>query len=141
MFGKSTLFSIFDVKNAFHQIDMEEYDKEKTAFSTQNGHWEYNKMPFGLCNAPMIFQRFMNMTLAGLTGEMCLVYLDDILVFSSNDIEDHHIRKISLVFDRLREANIKLKPGKCQFLMPEVKYLGHIISSQGIKPDPVKILQ
>lgn len=135
--GNANLFSVFDVTSAYHQIDMEEVDKPKTAFSTPDGHWEFNKMPFGLSNSPSTFQRFMNVTLSGLTGDICLVYLDDILVFNHLGPRDH-IGKLKRVFDRLREANIKLKPSKSQFLMQEVKYLGHLISKDGIKPDPEK---
>lgn len=109
--GYANLFSVFDVTSAYHQIDMEECDKPKTAFSTQDSHWEYNKMPFGLSNSPSTFQRFMNVTLSGLTGDICLVYLDDILVFNHLGVEDH-VESLKRVFYRLREANIKLKPSK-----------------------------
>lgn len=79
--GKATLFSSFDVRSSYHQIDIEESVK-KTAFSTLEEHWEYNKMPFGLVNSPSAFQRFINVALSGLTDHIYLAYLDDIIVFS-----------------------------------------------------------
>jgi transposase InsO family protein len=136
-FCGANLFTVLDVTSAFHQIDMEEQDKEKTAFTTPDGHYEFNKLPFGLMNSPSTFQRFMNTTLSGLTGEICLVYLDDILVFNSGGVSDH-LSKLSRVLDRIRDANIKLKPSKCEFLVSTVKYVGHIISQDGIRPDPSK---
>lgn len=138
LFGKSNLFSTFDVNNAYHQIPLAPEAIEISAFSTPDGHYEYTRMPFGLVNAPSTFQRFANAMLAGLTTEMCMVYLDDIIVFNSNGVEDH-IRQLALVFQRLIDANITLKPSKCKFLLKEVKYLGHIISEEGIKPDPQKV--
>lgn len=137
-FYSSSLFSVLDISQAFHQIEMEEEDKEKTAFTTMFGHYEYNKMPFGLVNSPSTFQRFMNATLSGLIGELCLVYLDDIIVYSPDDLPDH-LRRLTNIFERLRSANVRLKPNKCKFLVSEVKYLGHIISKDGLKPDPDKL--
>ncbi|KAG5863603.1 hypothetical protein JTB14_014315 [Gonioctena quinquepunctata] len=118
--GSGSLFSIIDVAEAYHQIDMEEKYIPLTGFSTFQGHYEYLEMPFGLVNAPSTFQRFMNITLAGLTGELCLVYLDDIIIFNSAGIEDH-IEKLRQVFEGLREANVVLKPKKCSFLLKKVK--------------------
>lgn len=133
--GDQVWFSVIDVAEAYHQIDMEESDIPLTGFSTFQGHYEYLKMPFGLCNAPRTFQNFINLTLSGLTGESCMVYLDDIIVFSSQGVEDH-LKKLEEVFARLDEVNIKLKPAKCNFMMKKVKYLGHIITQQGVQPDP-----
>lgn len=138
-FGHSSIFSTFDITSAYHQISIEESDKQKTAFSTPDGHWEFNKMPFGLSNAPSTFQRFIICTLAGLIGSSCLVYLDDIIVHSSKGIKDH-LQQLAKLFDRLREANIKLKPSKCNFVKDQVTYLGYIICKDGIKPDPSKIV-
>lgn len=138
-FGKANLFSTLDVRSAYHQIDMVEGDKEKTAFSTLGEHWEFNKMPFGLVNSPSTFQRFINVTLSGLTGQICLAYLDDIIIFNSAGIDDH-LEKLALVFERLRDANIKLKPDKCFLLMKQIKYLGHVISEDGIRPDSEKFI-
>ena len=93
-------------------------------------------MPFGLTNAPATFQRLMECVLAGLTGEQCLIYLDDIIVFSSTFEE--HLRRLANVFAALREAGLKLKPSKCFFAQKEVHYLGHVISAAGVSPDPAK---
>ena len=115
---------------------MDPSDKEKTAFSTPFGLYQFRVMPFGLCNAPSTFQRLMELVLRGLQWETCLVYLDDIIIFS-HTIEEH-LQRLKEVFDRLREAGLKLKPGKCHLLQKSVHYLGHIVSSNGVETDPGK---
>lgn len=102
---------------------MEEHDKEKTAFSTTSGHYEFNVMPFGLTNAPATFHRLMECVLAGLKGEQCLIYLDDIIVFSGTFQE--HFKRLSNLFSALRVGGLKLKPKKCYFAQKEVAYLEH----------------
>ena len=94
-------------------------------------------MPFGLTNAPATFQRLMECTLAGLSGMHCLIYLDDIIVFSENFAD--HLTRLSSVFDRLRVVGLKLKPEKCHFAKAHVTYLGHVISNEGITPYKAKI--
>ena len=94
-------------------------------------------MPFGLVNAPATFQMLMNMILKGLTWKHCLVYIDDIIVWSVSF--ENHLKHLNLVFQRLRDANLTLKALKCSFAKPEVNYLGHIISKDGIKVNPFKI--
>ena len=94
-------------------------------------------MPFGLTNAPATFQRLMECVLAGLTEEQCLIYLDDIVVFSRTFEE--HIERLGNVFQALRQAGLTLKLSKCAFARREVKYLGHIVSAAGVRPDPTKI--
>ena len=116
---------------------VEDRDKEKTAFSTPAGHFEFNVMPFRLTNAPATFQRLMEYVLAGLAGEECLIYLDDVIIFSSS-FKDHLLR-LTKVFQALQKVGLQLKPTKCQFAHREVKYLGHIFFEQGIKPDPDKL--
>ena len=116
---------------------MEESDKEKTAFSTMNGHFEFNVMPFGLTNAPATFQRLMECVLAGLTYEQCLIYLDDVIVFSSTF--DEHLHRLRNVLAALREAHLQLKLSKCSFACTEVTYLGHVVSAKGVTPDPQKV--
>ncbi|KAL5494037.1 hypothetical protein EMCRGX_G015306 [Ephydatia muelleri] len=113
-----------------------EDDKEKTAFSTEKGHFEFNVMPFGLTNAPATFQRLMECILAGLTGEQCLIYIDDIIVFSASFPE--HLERLTNVFLKLQDAGLKLKSEKCKFVQKAVKYLGHVVSAEGICPDPAK---
>lgn len=135
--GDSIYFSTLDLASGFHQINMSNEDKAKTAFSTPLGHYEFNRMPFGLKNAPATFQRLMNSVLAGLQGVKCFVYLDDIVIYGKT-LNEHNDKLIE-VFNRLREHNLKLQPDKCEFLKKEVAYLGHIITSDGVRPNPDKI--
>ena len=118
-------------------MEVAEEDKEKTAFSSPQGHFEFNVMPFGLTNAPATFQRLMECTLAGLTPEECLIYLDDVIVYSSTF--DDHLERLKRVFQWLQQAGLRLKPEKCHFVQSEVHYLGHIVSSKGIQADPRKV--
>ena len=135
--GKSNYFTTLDLANGFHQIPMSEEDKEKTAFSSPFGHYHYNRMPFGLKGAPATFQRLMNVVLTGLQGLHCFVYLDDIVIYGYN-LKNHNAKLIE-VFKRLRSANLKLQPDKCNFLKTEIIYLGHIVNEEGVKPNPLKI--
>lgn len=136
--GKAVRFTTLDLTKGYWQVEMDPRDKEKTAFSVPWGHFECNRMPFGLINSPSTWQRLMYTVLAGLTVTHCFVYLDDIICFSSDDL-DEHIGKLKLIFERLRDANLTLNPDKCKFMMTETKYLGHIVSKDGVKPDPEKI--
>ena len=90
----------------------------------------FNVMPFGLTDAPATFQRLMECTLAGLTGKQCLIYLDDIVIFSKDFTE--HMERLKNVFQVLQQAGLTLKPSKCHFMQREVKYLGHIVSAAGV---------
>lgn len=135
--GGARYFSVFDLASGFHQIGMSEGDIEKTAFSTPHGHYEFTRMPFGLKNAPATFQRLMDSVLSGLQGAEMFVYLDDIVIYA-NSLKDHS-HKFNKLAERLRVANLKLQPDKCEFLRREVAYLGHIISEDGVKPDPNKL--
>ncbi|KAM0735252.1 Retrovirus-related Pol polyprotein from transposon 17.6 [Formica fusca] len=135
--GCAKYFSIFDLAQGFHQIPMAPEDQEKTAFSTPYGHYEYQRMPFGLKNAPATFQRLMDNVLTGLQGNELFVYLDDIVVYARS-LKEHDV-KVKELMQRLREANLQLQPDKCQFLRHEVAYLEHIIGNDGVRPDPSKI--
>jgi len=135
--GSAKYFSVFDLASGFHQIPMHEPDAPKTAFSTPYGHYHFKRMPFGLKNAPATFQRLMDQTLAGLQGTEVFVYLDDIVLYASSLKE--HETKFNKLAERLRRANLKLQPDKCEFLRKEVTYLGHIIGEDGVRPDPQKI--
>ncbi|XP_036149749.1 uncharacterized protein LOC118647910 [Monomorium pharaonis] len=135
--GNARYFSAFDLASGFHQIGMHPKDIQKTAFSTPNGHYEYTRMPFGLKNAPPTFQRMMNRGLKGLIGNNCLVYIDDIIVYGKT-IEEHN-KNLRILFERLRQVGLKLQPDKCEYLKPELEYLGHVISEQGIQPNPNRI--
>jgi hypothetical protein len=120
----------------YWQLEIRKEDKEKTAFVTTDGQWEFNVMPFGLTNAPPAFQKAMDVILSGLKWKQLLVYLDDILVFAPTF--QSMITRLETVFDRLIDANLKLRPDKCIFFTNTIRYLGHIISPEGIQPDPAK---
>lgn len=135
--GRAQYFSTIDLAKGFHQILLKEEDRSKTAFSTPYGHYEFARMPFGLKNAPATFQRLINSVLRDLINKICVVYLDDILIFSTSFQE--HICNIKTVFRKLREANLKVQINKCKFFARETLYLGHILTTDGVKPDPTKI--
>lgn len=109
----STIFSTIDLQQGYHQIEVDQADRRKTAFITRYGLFEYTRMPFGLCGAPGTFQRAMECVLKGLQWNMVLIYLDDVIVASSNMQE--HIMHLKEVLQRFRESNLKLKPSKCHF--------------------------
>lgn len=137
--GKSEYFTTLDLKSGFHQIEMDMKDRIKTAFSVDNGHYEFIRMPFGLKNAPATFQRAMNSILHGLIGNICYVYLDDIIIFGSS--LENHLDNIQTVFERLTKNNLKIQLDKCEFLKRETEFLGHVITPEGIKPNPDKVKQ
>lgn len=129
--------STLDLRSGYWQVAMDEKSKSLTAFITHRGLFECTVMPFGLTNAPATFQRLMDIVLAGLKWKCCLVYLDDIIVYSTTF--EQHLQDLRNVFIALAEANLTLKATKCNFCRREMKYLGHIITSDGIKPDPALI--
>lgn len=131
------MFSSLDLTAGYFQVAMGEQDQEKTAVPTPFGLHQWTRMPFGLCNAPAMFQRLMGAVLGDLVFEVLLVYLDDVLVFSSD--LDSHCEKLDLVFGRLREHGLKLKPRKCFLFRTEVKFLGHVVSASGVQVDEEKV--
>jgi transposase InsO family protein len=133
----SSYFSSIDLRSGYWQIPMKPDDKEKTAFLTPDGLYHFNVMPFGLCNAPATFERLMDNVLRGLTWQICLCYLDDVLVFASSFAQ--HLSRLRLVLQALAQAGLQLNAKKCHFGARSVKVLGHIVNSHGIKPDPDKI--
>lgn len=135
--GKSVYFTTLDLKSGFHQIEMDPKHREKTAFSTDKGHFEFTRMPFGLKNAPATFQRAMNNILKDYIGTICYVYLDDIVIVGRNLKE--HLQNLILILKRLSQFNLKIQLDKCEFLKKETEFLGHIISEDGVKPNPDKI--
>ena len=126
--------SAFDMLSGYWQVPLSPGDAQKTAFVTHEGLYEWTCMPFGLTGAPATFQRMMDTVLAGLKWQCCLVYLDDVVVFSRTF--DDHLRDLRLIFNRLFEAGLKLKPSKCFFCCTELLYLGYLITPEGLKPDP-----
>ena len=130
-------FSCLDLKSGYHQIEMEERDKEKTAFVCFKGLFEYNVMPFGLCSAPPVFQELMNRVLGDAINNYAFAYIDDIIIYSP-DI-DSHLNHLQSIFNKLKQANLKLKLSKCSFGVSKVDYLGHEISAEGVRPDPQKV--
>jgi transposase InsO family protein len=133
----ASIFSKIDVKDAYYRIRIKEGDEWKTAFRTRYGHYEYLVMPFGLTNAPATFQSYINKALGDLVDTVCVVYLDDVLIFSKD--EESHKRHVTQVLDRLQEAELYAKPSKCTFHQTEVEFLGFIISTQGIAMDPARV--
>ena len=116
------------------QREVAEEDRHKTAFITKYGLFEYLVMPFGLCNAPSTFQRCVELIFRGIQWKYLLVYLDDIIVIASNFKEN--LDRLEEVFKRLLEAGLKMKPSKCELIKTEVLFLGHVVSPEGIKPNP-----
>ena len=133
----SKYFTTLDLKSGYWQVELRETDKAKTAFQVGSlGFYECNRMPFGLCNAPATFQRLMERCMGDLNLRDCLIYLDDIIVFSSTFEE--HLERLQAVFMNLEKHNLKLKPTKCEFFKKSVTYLGHVVSAEGIHVDPAK---
>ena len=134
--GKAKCFSTLDLTAGYWQIRVQPDSQEKTAFITHQGLYEFKVMPFGVMNAPAVFQKLMQKVLARLmTGpeDFVAVYLDDVIVFSQS--LQAHLEHLTKVFACLREANLKLNPKKCEFMSEEVGYLGHIVTPQGLKPN------
>ena len=139
--GKAKYFSTIDLVSGFHQIQLEENDMEKTAFSVNGGKYEFTRMPFGLKNAPATFQRVMDCILRDLIGVCCFVYMDDIIIYSSSLQE--HAYNLAQVLKRLRDARLKIQLDKCEFFRKETQFLGHTVSEEGVRPnnDKIKIIQ
>lgn len=135
--SNSKWYNQMDLHSGFWQIELHEPDREKTAFSTSQGLYQFVVMPFGATNSPSTFERLMEDVLRGLQWTECLLYMDDIIVPGSSF--DECITRLEHVLERLLNANLKLKPSKCVFFQKRVKFLGHIVSEDGISTDPEKI--
>ena len=133
----SQWFTTLDLASGYWQVELAEEDQQKSAFCTMDGLFEFKVMPFGLYNAPATFQRLMDLVLAGLQWSACLVYLDDIIVLGRDFYG--HLQNLQLVLQRIRDAGLKLQPAKCAFFQSEVKYLGHIVSWEGVAADPSNV--
>ena len=133
----SSLFSSFDLTSGYFQIPLREEDIPKSAFVCKYGQFEMTRMPFGLNNAASTFQRTMELALQGLQWVTCLVYIDDVIVFGKNFRE--HMQRVDEVLERIKDAGLKLKPSKCSMFQHEVVFLGHVVSKDGVSPDPSNI--
>ena len=131
----ATIFSALDMTSGYHHMELSEEAKPKSAFITTVDKYQFNRCPFGLAQAPAYFQHLVNKVLVGLP--FTFGYLDDVLIYSE-DIRDHLVH-LRMVFQRMREADLKLKMEKCNFLKANLQYLGHIISGKGIEPVPEKL--
>ena len=126
-------YSTFDLNSGFWQVPMDEESKQYTAFTLGSmGLYECESMPFGLCNAPPTFQRLMQNCLGELNLTYCLIYLDDVIVFS--ETPEEHLQRMRVVFNRLREHSLKLKPSKCEVFKSKINYLAHHVSKKGVLP-------
>lgn len=130
-------YTTLDLASGFHQVKMHPGSIPKTAFNTDRGHFEFIRMPFGLKNAPATFQRLMNYVLRDYINKICLVYLDDVIILGTSLQE--HCENIRKVFQKLLEYNLKIQLDKSEFMRKEVAYLGHVVTQDGIKPNPDKI--
>ena len=131
-------FSTIDMKSGYHQVELEEHHKERTGFTVGSiGFFEFNKMPFGFTNSPATYQRLMEECLKGLNMKICVIYLDDLIIFS--DTFESHLERLDIVLSRLKACNLKLAAEKCFFFKQKVKFLGHVVSEKGIETDPEKI--
>ena len=136
--GGMSYFSVLDMKSGYHQVEILESHKQRTAFTVGPlGFYEYNRMPFGLSNAPATYQRLMEKCLEGLHLNNCLIYLDDVIIFSKT--YEEHLEHLESVFHRLQECGLKLSPKKCKFFKRKVRYVGYIVSESGIEADPEKV--
>nr|QHA33695.1 polyprotein [Chibugado virus] len=130
-------FTTLDLASGFHQIKMKDNDIEKTAFSINNGKFEFTRMPFGLKNGPAIFQRAIDDVLRDYIGKICYVYIDDVIIFGKTLEEALH--NLDLVLKALNKANLKIQLDKSEFLHHEIEFLGYVISREGINPNFKKV--
>ena len=130
--------SLIDIKDAYHHVPMAASSRAATAFVTPEGLFEWLRMPFGLCNAPATFQRYVDNSLRDLIGRSCAAFFDDCLVFSNGTLEDH-ITKVKEVLERLSKAGLEANYKKCKFAYTELLFVGHIVSRGTIRPDPSKL--
>jgi hypothetical protein len=132
----SQWFSIFDLRSSYQEFEMDPKDAEQTTFVCRKGSFKFLTMPFGLCNAGATFQQLMDVTMSGLAYDICLTYIDDIIVFSR--ILNKHMEQLQAVLSCLVQAGLKLKPIKCHVLQQSVEFLDHVVSSDGIGISPSK---
>lgn len=134
--GNAKVFSTIDLESGFHQVNIRESDREKTAFSLNGAKYEFVRMPFGLKNAPSIFQRCVDNILRPYIGKFAYVYIDDVLIFSNS--EEEHMEHINIIVKALHDANMKISREKSHFFSNTIEFLGHIIKNGRITVDPEK---
>ena len=135
--SRAKVFTKLDIRQAFHRIRMDPDSEEYTTFRTRYGAYKCKVLPFGLCNGPATFQRYMNDVLIDYLDDFCIAYLDDILIYSEDPLEhDGHVHK---VLDRLREAGLQVDIKKSEFSVQRTKYLGYILTTNGLEIDPDKV--
>ncbi|KAK3726345.1 hypothetical protein QZH41_001516 [Actinostola sp. cb2023] len=135
--GGSAMFSTLDLHSGYWQIPIDPKDRHKTAFTTESGHWEFVVMPFGVKNAPAVFSRLMADVMRGLTWNGVAIYLDDIIIGGASF--DEHLRLLKEVLSRLRNAGLTIKSSKVHLCQKTLRFLGHLVSVEGISPDPEKV--
>jgi hypothetical protein len=135
--GQSVYFTALDILSGFYNLRIAQSCREKTAFSTPDGHFEFNRLPMGLKNSPSIFQRLMNLVLAGTLGKYAFIYVDDIVIYSKN--AEDHLKHLDIILSRLQETGFKVKFSKCQMFLSQIEYLGYLISRDGLRVNPNKV--
>lgn len=134
--GRAKFFTVMDLYSGFHQIPLSKESRPVTAFSTDNGFYQWKVLPFGLNIAPSAFSRMMTIAFSGLSPQQAFIYMDDLIVIGIS--ENNHLNNLKTVFEMCRKNNLKLNPEKCDFFKSEVTFLGHNCTSDGIKPNPLK---
>lgn len=135
--GGAAFYSTLDLTSGYWQMELEEKDRCKTAFTYGRGLYEFNVLPFGVCNGPASFQRLMEEILGDCIGKNCSVYFDDLIVYGKN--EEDHLQNLHMVLSKFRKAGMKIRPEKCELFRKEVKFLGHMVSKEGFFMDPGKV--
>jgi len=133
----ASYFATIDLLSGYWQLGMTERAKERSAFCTRRGLFQFTRLPFGLHGAPSTFCRLMSQVLSDLLWNICLCYLDDIIVYARS--QEELLERLHIVLNRLREVGLKVKPSKCEFFKTQIQFLGHMVSAQGIQPLPEKV--
>ena len=131
------MFSTLDLASGYWQVPLSPGVREKSAFATHSGLFQFSVMPFGLCNAPATFERLMSQVLRGLQWERCLVYIDDILIFGR--LFQEALQNLTVVLNRVSQYGLQLKAAKCNLFCTEVAFLGHVLGREGLSCDPNKL--
>lgn len=135
--SKAKVFTKFNIRSAFNRIRMDPASEEYTTFRTRYGTYKCKVLPFGLCNSPATYQRYINNVLIDYLDEFCIAYLDDILIYSKD--EETHEKHVKLVLQRLRQAGLQVDIKKSEFHVTRTRYLGYILTNKGLEVDPEKV--